>query len=131
MKYLEDLKEALEKELERYAKSGEITINSLDKVHKLTDTIKNIDKIEHLESGYSEATDWMGDGHIYGTSYARGRTGNVKRDSMGRYSKYEDRRYSRDGAKDELMEKIDEMMEDADPNEREALKECRKAIERV
>lgn len=129
MKYLEDLREAACKELERFAKSGEITSTNLDKIHKLTDTIKNLDKIEMLEDeGYSE--DWAGEGRIYGTSYARGRRGNVKRDSMGRYSR-DERDYSRDDAKEHILNKLGEMMDGADPNEREALKRAMREIERA
>lgn len=124
MKYIEDLKEAVCKELERFAKSGEITSSNLDRIHKLSDTLKNLEKIEMLEDGYSE--DWMGKGEIYGTSYAR-----RKRDSMGRYSKGDDRDYSRGDAKEHMLDKIGEMMENADPKEREALKECMRAIERA
>lgn len=129
MKYLEDLKEAVCKELERFAKNGDITVNNLDKIHKLTDIVKNIDKIEMLEDdGYSE--DWTGEGRIYGTSYARGRRGNVKRDSMGRYSR-DDREYSKDEAKEHILDKLGEMMSGADPNEREALKRAMREIERT
>lgn len=129
MKYLEDLREAVCKELERFAKSGEITVNNLDKIHKLTDTLKNIDKIEALEDGgYSE--DWMGEGRMYGTSYARGRRGNAKRDSMGRYSR-DEADYSRGDAKEHMLDKLGEMMESADPNEREALKRAMREIERA
>lgn len=128
MKYLEDLRESTCKELERFAKSGEITASNLDKIHKLTDIIKNIDKIEMLEDdGYSE--DWMGRGELYGTSY-RGRRGNVKRDSMGRYSR-DDRDYSGEDAKEHILDKLGEMMGDADPNEREALKRAMREIERA
>ena len=48
MKHLEKLKEALCEELDKFGKSGDITVNSLDKIHRLTDTIKNIDKIMAL-----------------------------------------------------------------------------------
>lgn len=129
MRYLEDLREATCKELERFAKGGEITSNNLDKIQKLTDIVKNIDKIEMLEDGgYSE--DWMGEGRMYGTSYARGRRGNVKRDSMGRYSR-DDADYSRSDAKEHMLDKLGEMMDGADPNEREALKRAMREIERA
>lgn len=144
MKHLEKLREVLCEELDKFGKSGDISVNSLEKIHKLSDTIKNLDKIMILaaekEGGYSEAGDWMGEGRMYGTSYARGRYGNVKRDSMGRYSSdmdddYSERRmgrgYSRDEAADRLMSKIGEMMENASPKEREVLKECMKALERT
>ena len=143
MKHLEKLKEALCEELDKFGKSGDITVNSLEKIHKLTDTIKNIDKIMALEEedGYSETRGRMG-GYMRGSSYdddmmyseRRGRGRNARRDSMGRYSSdggsYE-RGYSRDESKDDMMSMIGEMMEDANPKEREALKECMRALERA
>ena len=142
MKHLEKLKDALCEELDKFGKSGDITVNSLEKIHKLTDTIKNIDKIMALEEegGYSEG--YMVDGAMHGTSYARGRR-YAKRDSMGRYSKdggyseddeYSERRmgrgYSRDEATDHLMRQLGNMMEDADPKQRETLKKWMRELER-
>ena len=142
MKHLEKLKEALCEELDKFGKSGDITVNSLEKIHKLTDTIKNIDKIMMLEEdgGYSEG--YMGDGVMYGNSYARGRR-YAKRDSMGRYSKdggysedddYSERRmgrgYSRDEASDRIMHSLGELMEGASPKERETLKKWMRELER-
>ena len=40
MKHLEKLKEALCEELDKFGKSGDITVNSLEKIHKLTDLLK-------------------------------------------------------------------------------------------
>ena len=146
MKHLEKLKEALCEELDKFGKSGDITVNSLEKIHKLTDTIKNIDKIMALEEseGYSEARGGRSRGRSSyegGSSYdddmmyseRRGRGRNAKRDSMGRYSSDSgyDGGYSRHDAKDWMMSQLGEMMEDADPKEREALKECMRAIERA
>ena len=104
MKSLEKLKEMLCEELEKIGKKGELSAGMLETVHKLTDTIKNIDKIEMLEEDgeYSEAGNWMGEGRMYGTSYARGGRGrgrNAKRDSMGRYSR--EGGYSEDGYSEE------------------------------
>ena len=142
MKHLEKLKEALCEELDKFGKSGDITVNSLDKIHRLTDTIKNIDKIMMLEEegGYSEG--YMDDGMMHGISYARGRR-YAKRDSMGRYSSdggsydgddYSERRtgrgYSRDEATDHLMRQLGNMMEDADPKQRETLKKWMRELER-
>ena len=84
-------------------------------------------------------------------SERRGRGRNAKRDSMGRYSSeggsyeggssYDDyseerygnmgTRYSKDDAKDHLMRGLGSMMEDADPNEREILKDCMRKLERA
>jgi predicted Zn-dependent protease len=134
--------------------NGKISTQELEKIHKLTDIVKNIDKIEMLEDGegYSEDTDFMGEGRMYGVSYARGRR-NVKRDSMGRYSR--DDRYSQDdmsyarggnrgnmggrsyrggmsydGAKEHLMKKAEEMLEMAhDPKERRAIEKLLDELE--
>ena len=104
MHYMHDLKDLLCAELEDYAekgkKSGKMSMGDLESIHKLTDTVKNILKINMLEEdgGYSEDGHYMGEGRIYGTSYesgysergdssyARGRGRYAKRDSMGRYS---------------------------------------------
>lgn len=109
-----------------------ISQQDIDRIHKITDTVKNIDKIEMLEEGeYSEADDWMGEGRIYGTSYGR-----RKRDSMGRYSKndgyseemrdgYHGRGYSRAEGGDRMVEQLEDMLENAHtPKMREAIKRC-------
>lgn len=68
MEYMHELKEKLCKELEEIARKGELGAGDLEIVHKLTDTIKNLDKIEMLEDGgYSQTGDREGRG-----SYARG-----------------------------------------------------------
>ena len=78
MHYMHDLKDLLCAELEDYAekgkKSGKMSMGDLETVHKLTDTVKNIMKIDVLkeEAGYSEDGTYMGEGRIYGTSYDDG-----------------------------------------------------------
>lgn len=160
MHYMHDLKDLLCAELEDYAekgkKSSKMSMGDLDSIHKLTDTVKNILKIDMLEdeSGYSEDGAYMGEGRIYGTSYddgmrrgagysyARGRGRYAKRDSMGRYSRDDgymrrDGRgmrdgYSRDDGKAYMMEQLEDMMEDAEkPAEKEALLRCMEALKRA
>ena len=160
MHYMHDLKDLLCAELEDYAekgkKSGKMSMGDLDSIHKLTDTVKNILKIDMLEdeSCYSEDGAYMGEGRIYGTSYddgmrrgvgysyARGRGRYAKRDSMGRYSLDDGymRRdglgmrdgYSRDDGKAYMMEQLEDMMEDAEkPAEKEALRRCMDALKRA
>ena len=137
----EGLRSKLSMSLKELNKTGKLSGAALNELHIVTDTIKNLDKIEALEDGgYSEATDFMGEGRMYGTSYARGRRGNVKRDNMGRYSRdaYPDntRRYSRnDGysygdGKEDMMEELEEMMENADGSHREAIRRCMEEIKR-
>ena len=157
MHYMHDLKDLLCAELEDFAekgkKSGKMSMGDLETVHKLTDTVKNILKIDTLsdELGYSEDGHYMGEGRIYGTSYddgmhreggysyARGRR-YAKRDSMGRYSRDDGMRYrggmrggySRDDAKSYMIEQIEEMMETAEkPTEKEALRRCMDALKRA
>lgn len=156
------IKEMLMNELYEYEEKakkmsgGKLSMQELEKIHKLTDTVKNIDKIEMLEGdeGYSEDGAYMGDGRIYGTSYARGRGRNANRDRRGRYSSdggsYDDGMsydggssyarggnmggnrggYSRDGAKEMLMDKAEEMLEMAhDPKERKAIEKFMRELE--
>ena len=158
MHYMHDLKDLLCAELEDFAekgkKSGKMSMGDLETVHKLTDTVKNILKIDTLseELGYSEDGTYMGEGRIYGTSYesgyaervgssyARGRGRYAKRDSMGRYSRDGGMSYrggmrggySRDDGKHYMMEQLEEMMEEAEkPAEKEALRRCMDALKRA
>lgn len=125
MHKLEELKEMLMRELESLTKKGELSAGSLDAVDKLTHSIKSICYI----------IDNMDDDE--GSSGARGRGRNARRDSMGRYSNdgmmydgnsydgrsYENRggnrnmsgRYSR--AKNEIMEQLRELEMNADDGE--------------
>lgn len=148
MEYIEKIKKMLCKELDEYAMKSKLSMADIDVIHKLTDTVKNLDKIEMLEDegGYSEARG-RGRSYMHGSSYdddmmyseRRGRGRNARRDSMGRYSsdmddyseERMDRRYSRDDAKDHMMNKLGSMMENADPNEREILKDAMRKIERA
>lgn len=122
--YMHELKEKLCEELEEIARKPEMGAGDLELVHKLTDTVKNIDKIVMLEEGvgYSRAGNWEADmrgTYARGSSY-RGR----KRDSMGRYSR--DGRmggYSRHDSKEAIMEQAQEMMDNATTErERDAIR---------
>ena len=145
MEYIEKIKKMLCKELDEYAMKGKISGSDLDMIWKLTDTVKNLDKIEMLEDGdsydgYSEMREYP---YMGGSSYARGRGRYAKRDSMGRYSSDDrmsyddysearmDRRYSRDDAKDHMINKLGEMMSSADEEQREILKDAMRKIERA
>ena len=145
MEYIEKIKKMLCKELDEYAMKSKLSMADVDVIHKLTDTVKNLDKIEMLEDGnsydgYSEMREYP---YMGGSSYARGRGRYAKRDSMGRYSSDDrmsydnyseermDRRYSRDDAKDHLMDKMGEMMTSANEEQREILKDAMRKIERA
>lgn len=112
MHMIYELKEKLCDELEEYAEK-KLDAGSLDVIDKLAHTIKNLDKIIECyeEDGYSQ-DDMMYNGRSYtdgmrGSSYARGRRGNVRRDAMGRYS--------RDNKM--MVDELRELMHDA-PDER-------------
>ena len=138
MKAMHDLKDMLCKEVDKIAKKGELSAGSLETVHKLTDTIKNIDKIMMLEDdGYSERRDEMGrysrdgghwdgrgmyGGHSYddgGNSYAR------------RGMHYVRGHYSRDDGKDHMLHELGEMMESADTEQRRILERAMQEIRRA
>lgn len=131
MEYMDKLRDKLCDELDEIARKGELGAGDLEIIHKLTDTIKNLDKIEMLEDGgYSQAGDWEIEGRAYnrGNSYAR-----RKRDSMGRYSR--DGRtmrggYSRHDAKEAMMEQMEMLMDQAgSEREREAIRRCMGQLE--
>ena len=113
MHKLYELKEMLCDELEEYGSKGKLDVGSLDVVDKLAHAVKNIDKIIEAYEGdeYSNAMTG-GRGNAMGGSYARGRRGNVRRDSMGRYSR--EGGYSR--AENDFRMELEELMRDA-PNE--------------
>lgn len=143
------LKENLKQELYEFEEKAErnpkakMSLQELQRANLASDTVKNLCKIEILEEsgGYSEESNWMADGRMYGTSYARGRGRNARRDSMGRYSSEggyseNDMMYARDGRSGNrggyggysrdgggLMERLEEMMEEAGTSkERETIK---------
>ena len=108
------------KNLEKKAESGqELSMAELEYLDKLTETKKNLLKIEMLEedSEYSNAMDGGsyargGRGGSYRSSYASGRGRGARRDAMGRYSS---EGYSR--AEDDFMADMRELMASA-PNDR-------------
>ena len=131
MKALYELKEKFEMELEELARKGELGAGDLELAHKLTDTIKNIDKICALEE----------DGGYSGDSYSRGSSYRRRHDVRGHYSRdgYSNDRggYSRDGgysrhdAVEAMMEQARDMMESAtNEREREAIRRFMTELER-
>ena len=121
---MEKLKEKLFEELDEISRKPEMGAGDLEVIHKLTDTIKNIDKICLLEDedGYSQDDG----GYGRGVSYARGRGSrrggrNTRRDSMGRYS--------RDDGRSEMMEHIEAALDAANDKDREAIKRFMRQLE--
>lgn len=131
MEKIYDLKEKLCGELEEYARKQDMGAGDLEVIHKLTDTIKNIDKICMLEDegNYSQA----GDG---GSSYAnRGRhyvRGHYSRDGgRGSYGGRRDNRgqYSRDDGRSQMMEYLEMAVETANDQDRETIRRFMRQLE--
>lgn len=157
MKYMDDLKHKLCEEVDAIAKKSDLAMSDIEKLYKMTDIIKNLEKIKmYDEYGDSEEDQY---------SERRGRGRNAKRDSMGRYARdggsyrsggsYADggsydsggsyaeeggssrrggesyrRGYSRAEGKEAMMEKLESMMENAENvREREALQKCLRTLE--
>lgn len=135
-----ELKEKLCDELEEYGEK-KLDAGTLDVVDKLAHTIKNLDKIiESYEDGKYSGNYMYDDGMAYedgmsyrdgsyergrnqgGRSYAmaRGRRGNVRRDSMGRYASADS---------DMMVHELKELMADA-PDERTKM-EFKKFIQKI
>lgn len=129
MKSMHDLKDMLCEELEMIAKKGNVSHTDLENVYKLTESIKNIMKIDEMdESGASSRSygryrmSYGNDGRSYNDSsydgdwramgsYADSRDGNFDRDTSGRSRHYVRGHYSYDGGI--LEEKLGEMMNDS------------------
>ena len=119
---------------------GRISETEIQKIHVLTDTVKNIDKIEMLEGGegYSGESEWMGEGRIYGnsygdggSSYTRGRSTRRGYGNSYRMPVYHGG-YSRGDGKDEMTRKLREMISEAQSeDEREAIRACIRKIEEM
>ena len=125
MKELYNLKEKLCDELKSYNKK-EMSSQSLEVMEKLSNTIKNLDKIidHHSEEEYSNAYNSYYN-RSNRNSYERGRSGEARRDSMGRYSSKNDGYSYHDNMLDELRD----LMEDA-PDEK-TRQEIRRFMEKM
>lgn len=113
---LYELKEMLCKEIDEIAKKGEMSAGDLETVHKLTDTIKNIDKIMYIDdNGYSMNGDWETSG-----TYSRDRGGMWMDDRGASYANrgkhYVRGHYSRDSremnrCREYISDQIRDMMD--------------------
>ena len=154
MDYMFELKEMLCEELEMIVGKGELSYSSLDTAHKITDTIKNIAKIEMLEgqngfggsygnsyggsygeeSGYSERRRYSREGGNSSRgdlSYDDGGDSNRRgRNQMGQYTSRAYRGYSREGGKERMISQLRSMMNTAETDkEKESIQKCIKSLE--
>lgn len=112
---MDELKEMLYCELDEMTKMGDLSMGSLKTIGEILDAIKDIETIDAMsQGGYSGEYANEGNsmrGRYYRDGYAREGSyeGNSyrKRNRMGQFS-----RYSREGEKDQLVEKLETLMED-------------------
>lgn len=127
----ENLRDIVMKELDEINKKGELDENTLVCVYKLVDIVKDINEIETgEEGGYAMAMNSRMAYPYYameGGSYRGGNSNNSyarnsyarNRDSMGRYSRENSYGnsyrggYSREGEREEIMAKMEHMMDTA------------------
>ena len=112
---MDELREMLYCELDEMTKMGDLSMGSLKTIGEILDAIKDIETIDAMsQGGYSGEYANEGNsmrGRYYRDGYAREGSyeGNSyrKRNRMGQFS-----RYSREGEKDQLVEKLETLMED-------------------
>ena len=127
-KAMYELRNMLCDELDELARKGDLGAGDLEIAHKLTDTIKNIDKIEMMEDAgysrdgdYSRGGDWQADmrgTYGRGSSYSR------------RGTHYVRGHYSRADSMEHLREQINDMMRETDDDRvKEALRRAASLME--
>lgn len=130
MRNMEELKEMLCDELDKIVDKGTVSMSDLEIVHKLTDTIKNIGKIEmQEEQGYSSDGGWNASGTYSqpgGRSYGRYGDGGSYR-SGGRH--YVRGHYSYG---DDMAERLERMMNEGSMSaeDRNALRRAMEIVRR-
>lgn len=131
MKALYDIKDMLHRELEDYAHKGELSAGDLEAVHKLTDTIKNIDKIcMYEENEYSSKS---GECQAYGSYDSDGksmRSRSHDRGYSGRNRHYVKGNYPYDDTKKRMYHELGEAAEIATTDrEREIINRAMRELE--
>lgn len=136
MKALYDLKDKLCIELDEIAEKSDLSAGDIETIHKLTDTIKNIDKIAVLESeeGYSRAEGWEARGtygnHGYDntdSSYALRGTHYVR----GHYSRDDGRANSYEDGKARMEKELEDMMRSSSGERREIIRRALNEVRKV
>lgn len=130
MESFEKIREKLCEELDELAHK-ELGVGDLEILHKLTDTLKNIDKIEMLEGeeGYSQRGYSRNGGNSQRGSYSRGNS------YANRGEHYVRGHYSRNGgnggySRSGMMEHLERLMDEArTEKEREAIRRCMEQID--
>lgn len=131
-KAMYDLRNMLCDELDELARKGELGAGDLEIAHKLTDTIKNIDKIEMLEDdGYSRDENYSRR-YFRDGDWQSGMRGAYDRDMSNarRGTHYVRGHYSRDGGTENMKRQLQEMLDNSDDESiRRAIQRCMDTIE--
>lgn len=132
-KAMYELRNMLCDELDELARKGDLGAGDLEIAHKLTDTIKNIDKIEMLEDdGYSRDSDYSQHRYSRDGDWQADMRGTYGRDvsNARRGSHYVRGHYSRDGGIDNMKRQLQEMLDNADDESiRKAIQRCMNTID--
>ena len=137
MEYMDKLKDKLCKELDEYARKPDMSAGDLEAIHKLSDTIKNLDKIEMLEDDRYSQRGYSREG---GNSYARGSSyanrgmhyvrGHYSRDGYSDEGRGGRGGYSRHDAKEAMMNQMENLMDEAESErEREIIRRAMSQLE--
>ena len=111
---MEQLKGKLCRELDVIAESRDLSIADLERANKLTDTIKNIYKIEMMDSGgYSNDSydSYRGRGNSYGNGYGNSYGNDSYRSRHWVRGHYSRDGYSRSEGIDYLKDQMRELMQ--------------------
>lgn len=125
MNTFEALKDKLCDELDEIARKGDLSAGDLETLHKLTATIKNLDKIEMMEGvpDYSGAGEWTADMRgTYGLGSSYGNRG----------KHYVRGHYSRGNRREHIYKQLEDMSRDADDEStRNALRRCLEQLDKL
>ncbi len=102
MKTYYELKDMLCMELDKINKKADITPQSLDWIDKLTHSIKSLETIIAMNEAHDDESEFYPTMRNRSYEYRNGQSGARRRDRMGRYS--------RDGARDDMIEDLHEIM---------------------
>ncbi|MDE6789345.1 MAG: hypothetical protein K2J47_08515 [Ruminococcus sp.] len=114
---MHEIKEKFHNEVKRIGHKSDFSDRDVEMIHNLIDTIYKIHMLE--DDDYSGDGEWEAYGNNGRGSSHAGR----KRDSIGRYS--------RDGSKEHMLSKLEDMMHDAESDRmKSAIRKCINEIER-
>jgi len=132
MNAIYDLKDMLCEELEQIMASGNV---NLDTVDKLTHALKSVETIIAMKEGGYSTSVMPRNSRYYddGNSYRNGRNGGISYNEN--YNNYRMNRrnsgYSRAEGKEEMIANLREMMEDSTGEQKDALRHCMQQLQNM